>query len=117
MRDEITKMLDAKIISQGKPGTWVSPAFIIKQKTGYRMVVDYKILNSVTVPFYYPLPRIDDIFDKLATSNIYTHLDLRKGYFQIALDEETKHKCGFVAPFGIYEFNRLPFGLKPSFPK
>ncbi|CAF1046947.1 unnamed protein product, partial [Brachionus calyciflorus] len=65
LKADVKKMLDAGIIGPGKAGTWASPAFLIKQKGGSRFVVDYNKLNSMTKPFLHPLPRIDDILDKL----------------------------------------------------
>ena len=111
MKQEVDKMLKAGIIRPGKAGTWTSPAFLIKQKHGSRFVVDYRKLNANTKPFLFPLPRIDDILDKLSNGKIFSSIDLKKGYFQMQVSELSKHKTGFIVPFGIYEFNRVPFGL------
>jgi len=111
LKDEINKMLAADIIRPGKTGTWASPAYIINQKNGKRFIVNFRTLNSITKKYLHPINRIDDTIDKLNGSRIFTALDLRKGYFQIPISEESKHKSGFIVPFGIYEFNRLPFGV------
>ncbi|CAF1035659.1 unnamed protein product [Brachionus calyciflorus] len=104
-------MLKAGIISPGKTGTWASPAFLLKQKSGYRFIVDYRKVNSITKPFFHPLPRVDDILDKLSKGKFFSHFFSRKGYFQISVLDNSKHKTGFTVPFGIYEFNRVPYGL------
>ncbi|CAF0967603.1 unnamed protein product, partial [Brachionus calyciflorus] len=111
LKKEIEKMLEADIIQPGNAGTWASPAFLIKQKSGSRFIVDYRKLNALTKPFLNPIPRKDDILDKVSKGKIFSTLDLRKGYFQIPLDEQSRHKTGFVVPFGIYELKRVPFGL------
>ena len=58
-----------------------------------------------------PLPKIDEMYANLHGAKIFTTLDLRSGYYHIALDQESKAKTAFVTPFGKYEFNAVPFGL------
>ncbi|CAF0977305.1 unnamed protein product [Brachionus calyciflorus] len=117
LKKEIEKILEADIIQPGNVGTSASPAFLIKQKGGSCFIVDYRKLNALTKPFLHPIPRIDDILDKVSKGKVFSRQDLRKGHFQIPLDEQSRHKTGFVVPFGIYEFKRVPFGLcnAPSF--
>ena len=59
-----------------------------------------------------PLPKIDEMYANLRGAKIFTTLDLRSGYYHIALDKESKAKTAFVTPFGKYEFNAVPF--RPS---
>ncbi|CAF0991120.1 unnamed protein product [Didymodactylos carnosus] len=68
-------------------------------------------LNLITERDVYPLPRIDDIIDKLADSQYFTTLDLKAGYWQIPIEEQDKKKTAFVTTEGLFEFNVLPFGL------
>ena len=105
------KWLEVGIISPGDTGTWASPGFLIKQKSGHRFVVNLKFLNSFTEPFAFPMPRIYDILLSLRSGKFFSVLDCRKGYLQIALDEQSKNLTGFVVHFGIFKFNRVPFGL------
>ena len=58
-----------------------------------------------------PLPKIDEMYANLCGAKVFTTLDLRSGYYHIALDQESKAKTAFVTPFGKYEFNAVPFGL------
>ena len=58
-----------------------------------------------------PLPKIDEMYASLRGAKNFTTLDLRSGYYHIALDQESKAKTAFVTPFGKYEFNAVPFGL------
>nr|GEY69076.1 putative reverse transcriptase domain-containing protein [Tanacetum cinerariifolium] len=73
------------------------------------MCIDYQELNKLTVKNRYPLPRIDDLFDQLQGSSIYSKIDLRSGYHQ--LREPNISKKIFRTPYGHYEFQVMPFGL------
>ena len=110
---EIDEMLKHKII---EPSTteWTSPIVMVKKKTGgYRMAADLRQLNAKCRPMHFPLPRAEDVFDTIgqAKANYMSILDCFSGYWQIPLDPETKHKAGFVTHHGIWEWNKLPFGL------
>ena len=78
----------------------------------YRIVIDYRKLNEVTLDDKYPLPNIDSILDKLGRAQYFTTLDLAKEYHQILVKKEYREKTAFVTPHGLYEFIRMPFGLK-----
>lgn len=89
-----------------------SPILFVKKKDGtMRMVVDYRAVNKLTRQDRYPLPRIDDILDKLQGARYFSSLDLLSGYHQIKLKPEDVEKTAFRTPFGLYEFLVLPFGL------
>ena len=89
-----------------------APIFFVKKKDGsLRMVVDYRALNKMTVKNRFPLPRIDDLLDKLQGAKYFSSLDLMSGYHQIPIQELDVPKTGFSTPFGHYEFKVLPFGL------
>ena len=75
------------------------------------MVVDYRALNKLTFKNRYPLPRIDDLFDKLHGAQYFTSLDAASGFHQILLKPEDRPKTAFRTPFGHYQFKVLPFGL------
>ena len=75
------------------------------------MVVDYRALNKLTVKNRYPLPRIDDLFDKLHGAQYFSSLDAASGFHQILLKTEDRPKTAFRTPFGHYQFKVLPFGL------
>ncbi|MCP3929146.1 MAG: RNA-directed DNA polymerase, partial [Bacteroidetes bacterium] len=69
-------------------------------------------LNSITVKDRYPLPLIEDIFDQLGGSKVFTTLDLRSSYWQMPIHESSIHKTAFCSFRGLYEYMRLPFGLQ-----
>ncbi|GJX84209.1 putative reverse transcriptase domain-containing protein [Tanacetum coccineum] len=91
---------------------WGAPVLFVKKKDGsFRMCIDYRELNKLTVKNRYPLLRIDDLFDQLQGSSVYSKIDLRSGYHQLRVREEDIPKTAFRTRYGHYEFQVMPFGL------
>ncbi|GKE85085.1 putative reverse transcriptase domain-containing protein, partial [Tanacetum coccineum] len=89
-----------------------APVLFVKKKDGsFRMCIDYRELNKLTVKNRYPLPRIDDLFDQLQGSSVYSKIDMRSGYHQLQVREEDIPKTTFKTRYGHYEFQVMPFGL------
>ncbi|GJU14593.1 putative reverse transcriptase domain-containing protein [Tanacetum coccineum] len=97
-----------------RPSTspWGAPVLFVKKKDGsFRMCIDYRELNKLTIKNRYPLPRIDDLFDQLQGLSVYSKIDLRSGYHQLRVRDEDIPKTAFKTRYGHYEFQVMPFGL------
>nr|GFA04897.1 hypothetical protein [Tanacetum cinerariifolium] len=91
---------------------WGAPVLFVKKKDGsFRMCIDYRELNKLTVKNRYPLPRIDDLFDQIQGSSVYSKIDLRTGYHQLRISEEDISITAFGTWHGHYEFLVMLFGL------
>ncbi|GJY07204.1 putative reverse transcriptase domain-containing protein [Tanacetum coccineum] len=91
---------------------WGAPVLFVKKKDGsFRMCIDYRELNKMTVKNRYPLLMIDDLFDQLQGSNIYSKIDRRSGYHQLRVREQDISKTAFRTRYGHYEYQVMPFGL------
>ncbi|GJY15681.1 putative reverse transcriptase domain-containing protein [Tanacetum coccineum] len=91
---------------------WGAPVLFVKKKDGsFRMCIDYRELNKLTVKNRYPLLRIDDLFDQLQGSSMYSKIDLRSGYHQLRIKEEDIPITAFRTRYGHFEFQVMPFGL------
>nr|GEZ51152.1 putative reverse transcriptase domain-containing protein [Tanacetum cinerariifolium] len=109
---EQLKELSGKGFIRHSSSPWRAPVLFVKKKDGsFRMCIDYRELNKITVKNCYPLPRIDDLFDQVQWSSVYSKIDLRSGYHQLRVREEDIPKIAFRTRYGHYEFQVMPFGL------
>nr|GEV17784.1 putative reverse transcriptase domain-containing protein [Tanacetum cinerariifolium] len=111
LSDQLQELADRGFI-QPSTSPWGAPILFVKKKDGsFRMCIDYRELNKLTVKKRYPLPRIDDLFDQLQGSSVYSKIDLRSGYHQLRVRDEDISKTAFRTRYGHYEFQVMPFGL------
>ncbi|GJZ68351.1 putative reverse transcriptase domain-containing protein, partial [Tanacetum coccineum] len=95
----------AEDTSEENSSPWGAPVLFVKKKDGsFQMCIDYRELNRLTVKNRYLLPRIDDLFDQLQGSRVYSKIDLRSGYHQLRVREEDIPKTAFRTRYGHYEF-------------
>nr|GEX99147.1 putative reverse transcriptase domain-containing protein [Tanacetum cinerariifolium] len=111
LSDQLQELSDKGFIRPSS-SPWGAPVLFVKKKDGsFRMCIDYRELNKITVKNRYPLPRIDNLFDQLQGSSIYSKIDLRSGYHQLRVREEDISKTAFRTRYGHYEFQVMSFGL------
>ena len=112
VKKELDMMLEHGIIEESS-SEWAQPIVIVPKKDSseVRLCVDFRKVNQVAKVDSYPLPRIEDLIDKMGQAKYITTMDLSRGYWQIPLAEDSKEKTAFVTPFGLWQFVTMPFGL------
>ena len=111
LRVQLRELLDKGFI---RPSTSPWGALVLfekKKDRTLRLCIDYTQLNKVTVKNWYPLSRIDDLFDRLRGARVYSKIDLRTGYHQLRVRETDILKTAFGTHYGHFEFTVMPFGL------
>jgi len=108
----IEDLLNRQFIQKSK-SSYSSPVVCIRKKDGdLRLCVDYRELNSKTAPDRFPLPRIQETLESLGGNTWFSMLDQGKAYHQGFIDPACRHQTAFITPWGLYEWIRIPFGLR-----
>lgn len=111
VKEHIKQLLGAQVIRESC-SPFASPIVLVKKKDGsLRLCVDYRQLNSKTRKDAFPLHRIEESLDALIGARWFSTMDLASGYNQVPVAEANRFKTAFCTPFGLFEWNRMPFGL------
>ena len=114
IKQQIDLMLEKGLISPST-GEWTSPVVLVKKKDGnWRFCVDYRKLNAVTKSTNMAMSSIESAMEIMHGKQYFSSIDLCSGFFQVSLHKDSRSKSGFITPFGCYEFNALPQGMKGS---
>ncbi|KAJ9531759.1 hypothetical protein QJQ45_021908 [Haematococcus lacustris] len=111
MRKQVAELLAKKLIEPSSSPYGAPVLFVQKRDGTLRMCIDFRALNKLTVRDRYPLPRIDDLFDRVQGKTVFSSLDLQSGYHQIRITPEDVPKTAFVTPGGQFQYKVLCFGL------
>jgi hypothetical protein len=111
LKIQLQELLDKGFI-RPSISPWGAPVLFVKKKDGtFRLCIDYRQLNKVTIKNKYPFSRIDDLFDQLKRACVFSKIDLRSGYHRLRIKEQDVQKTAFRTRYGHYEFMVMLFGL------
>ena len=111
LSSQLSELLDKGFIRPNFSPWGALVLFVKKKDSAFRMCIDYRELNKLTVKYRYPLPRINNLFDQLQGASNFSKIDLRSGYHQLKVPEEYIPKTAFRTRYGHYEFVVMPFVL------
>jgi hypothetical protein len=114
VEQELDRLLNLGVIKPVRYADWAAPVMVVKEPDGSaRLCVDYSTgLNDALQLHQHPLPVPEDIFATLNGGHVFSRIDFSDAYLQVELDEGSKRLCNINTHRGVYEYQRLPFGVK-----
>ncbi|PAA63164.1 hypothetical protein BOX15_Mlig027025g2 [Macrostomum lignano] len=110
----INQLIEQGVIEESN-SEWASPIVLVRKKDGsQRLCIDYRSVNKVIKPCTFPLPLIEESFDSLAGSKVFSSLDLTSAYWQVGIREQDRDLTAFTCPQGTYRWKVVPFGIKTA---
>ena len=119
IKEELQRMLRLNIIRPSH-SPWGAPCILVRKPLEKgkpqppRFVVDYRGLNAVTQGDGYPIPNVSNVLDAISGGKIFAKLDLASGYWQVPVNPKHREKTAFATHLGLWDFSRMPFGLKTA---
>ena len=115
-KEEIVRLVSVGVLEKvEEPTKWVSSAVVTAKSNGkVRVCIDPRPLNEALIRSHYPLPVIDDILPELRKARVFSKADLKDGFLQIELDDESSRLTTFQTPWGRHRWLRMPYGISPA---
>jgi hypothetical protein len=114
-KGEIDRLETIGLLTRVQSAEWAAPTFVIPKKNGtVRIITDFRMLNACLKRKPFPMPKIPEIFRGMEKFKYATTLDLNMGYYSMPLDDDSKALCVTVLPWGLYQYNAHPMGIKPA---
>lgn len=112
LENKLKEMEEEKIISRvNESREWINNIVVVEKADKIRVCIDPKHLNNALKKFHYPIPSLEEFKLEFKDAKFFTVLDLKNGFWHVELDEDSKKLCTFSTPFGLWQFERMPFGL------